>query len=47
MRNRIVIYKTEKNEKMDKKDEEILERGELIKNKQNRWKRTEKVKEEK
>ena len=47
MRNRIVTYKTEKNEKMDKKDEEILERGELIKNKQNRWKRTEKVKEEK
>ena len=30
-----------------KKDKEILERGELIKNKQNRWKRTEKVKEEK
>ena len=47
MRNRIVTYKTEKNEKMDKKDEEILERGELIKNKQNRWKRTEKVREEK
>ena len=46
MRNRIVTNKNGKNEKMDKKDEEILERGELIKNK-NRWKRTEKVKEEK
>ena len=47
MRNRIVICKTEKNEKMDKKDEEIPERGELIKDNQNRWKRTKTVKEEK
>ena len=30
-----------------KKDEEIPERGELIKDNQNRWKRTKTVKEEK